>query len=95
VGIIGALYNVFTTLVPWSYGVSVVAVGVGCAAFQKFWTDRREGDKILKEWRECQVDLANGTLFRRLLESGNKQELNWTQIQEAYQQFKNVTSSIK
>jgi hypothetical protein len=95
VGLIGALYNIFTTLVPWIYGVSVVAVGVGCAAFQKFWTDRRDGDKILEEWRECQADLANGTLFRRLLESGNKRELTWAQIQEAHQQFKKIASSIK
>jgi hypothetical protein len=95
VGIIGALYNIFTVLVLWSYGVSIAAVGVGCAAFQKFWTDRREGDKILEEWRECQADLANGTSFRRLLESGNKRELTWTQIQEAHQQFKKVTSIVK
>jgi len=94
-GIIGAFYNIFTTLVPWSYGVSVVAIGVGCAMFQKYWTDRRDGDQILKEWRECQADLGNGTLFRRLLESGNKRELTWSQIQEAHQQFKKVTSSIK
>ena len=95
VGLIGALYNIFTTVVPWHYGVSVVAIGVGCAAFHKFWTDRRDGGKILEAWRECQADLANGSLFRRLLESGNKQELTWAQIQEAHQQFKKVASSIK
>ena len=93
-GILGALYNVFFTLVPLSYGISVLTTGIGCAAFQKFWTDRRDGDKILKEWRECQRDLTVGTPFRKLLASGTKRELTWAQIQEAHQQFKKVTSSL-
>jgi hypothetical protein len=93
-GVGGILHCVFGSLIPWVYGVSIVTVGLGCAAFKKFWTERKDGAKDLEEWRECQADLGQGTPFRRFLDSGQKRELTWAKIQEAHKQFKQATSCI-
>jgi len=93
-GVLGILYSVFYTLVPWFYGVSVVAVGLGGAASKKFYLERKEGPKTLTDWRTCQADTAAGTSFRTFLESGSKREFTWAKIQEAHGEFKKATSCI-
>lgn len=93
-GVIGTFYSIYFTLVPWIYGVSIVAIGIGMASFQKLWADRVEGAKILDSVHECERDLAVGAPFRRFLDSGAKQELTWTQIQEAYHKFKLANTCI-
>lgn len=93
-GVIGTFYSIYFTLVPWLYGASIVAIGIGIATFQKFWADRTNGTKILDDVHECQRDISPGTAFRRFLESGSKQELTWAQIQETYHKFKQVNTCI-
>jgi hypothetical protein len=93
-GVLGLMYSVFYTLVPWFYGVSVVAVGIGGAASKKFWLERKEGPKTMADWRTCQSDTAAGTPFRQVLESGAKKEFTWAKIQEAHGHFKQARTCV-
>lgn len=93
-GLLGMAYSIFYTLIPWIYGVSVVAVGIGGAAFKKFWTERKEGPKVIEEWKKCEADLTRGTPFRQFLEAGKKKELSWEKILETHRQFHQAFSSI-
>ncbi len=93
-GIAGTAYSIYFKLIPWIYGASIVAIGVGGASFKKFMLDRTDGAKVVEECRECQAAVAPGTSFRRFLERQWNQEFPLAKIQQAYQQFKLATSSL-
>jgi len=94
-GVAGTLFSIFSTLIPVVYGASIIAIGIGGGLVKKFSTDRNEADQVLRDFKECQTDLARGTPFRRFLETSQKKELSWEKLQQAHKQFKEATKSIQ
>jgi hypothetical protein len=93
-GVCGTAYSIYGQLIPWIYGVSIVAIGVGGALFKKFWLDRTDGSKVVEECRECQAAVAPGTHFRQFLESRGNQPFSLSKVQQAHQQYKLAASEL-